>query len=269
MAPVDTLKHMKLIRLLIVAIFLSLIPGSSSASGWQFMSSDRVYDMLKEGSGLWLIDVRGASAFEEGHVEGAVNIPVTLLKVKRFPKQKVLVFVDDSLGLRRAKEAAAILVRNGQERVYVLDGGMVAWEQERFPIVGNSSVVRKVLVRDLRWAQESKIKFKLFDLRSKEDIEAGIIPGSKAVKGKDLSDKVVGLKKALEQGRGEGIAGKLKGAESVILIMPASINIGAVFEESLMGLFEDVRYLEGGYAAWAAKRSTKTSGSCPVCSGKD
>ena len=225
--------------------------------------------MLKEGSGLWLIDVRGASAFEEGHAEGAVNIPATLLKVKRFPKQKVLVVVDDSLGLRRGKEAAVILVKNGQERVYVLDGGMVVWEQEGLPIAGKSSVVRKVTVRDLQWALENKIKFKLYDLRSEEGVEAGLISGSKTVKGKDLSGKVAGLKKALKQSRSKGMAGKLKRLESVVLVMPVSINAGAVFEESLMGLPEDVRYLEGGYVAWAAKRSTKTSGSCPVCSGKN
>jgi predicted sulfurtransferase len=84
----------------IAVMYLSVMPAIVQSAGWQHITPERAYNLVKEGSGLWLVDVRSEAEFQQGHLEGAVNIPAETLPLKKFSKQKILVLVDDSLGLR-------------------------------------------------------------------------------------------------------------------------------------------------------------------------
>lgn len=256
-------------RIILPALFaiLTALPGSAFSGGWELISPDRVYTMIKEGSGLWLIDVRGPLSFKEGHIEGSVNIPATTLSVKRFPRKKILVLADDSLGLKNAKDAASTLVKNGHERVFVLEGGIIAWEREGYPFAGVSTkeTARKVMARELKWAVENNVPLRILDLRGKDEIKGGSIPGSQAIEGEDMQKKLMKLRNVLAGDEKKGLAGKLEGSKTAVLIFPITVNVKQIFEQSLGDLHGDIRYLEGGYGAWALKRGTKVTGSCPTC----
>ena len=255
----------KVLMLVFVAAAL-LIPSAAYSGGWKMIASERVYDMVKEGSGLWLIDVRSAHSFGVGHIEGSINITSMELKAKRFKKNKMLVLADTSLGLRNAKEAAVILVKKGQENVFVLDGGIGAWEEAGLPVAGKSprEASRRLTVRELRWATENKIPFTLYDLRGAEENKKGKIAGSEVVGGKDLKERMKSLRKVLEGGKSKGLAGMLESPKASVVVLPMGVNAEAVFNESLWGVKGDVRYLEGGFMAWQSMASTM-KGACPTC----
>ena len=93
---------------------------------------DSVPDPLPEG--MVVLDVREPHEWAEGHIDGALHIPLGELMDRRGeldPDVQTLVLCH--VGGRSAR-ATAYLVSNGHSAVN-LDGGMIAWEEAGRPIV--------------------------------------------------------------------------------------------------------------------------------------
>ena len=92
---------------------------------------------LSENS-ILLVDVRSAEDFvgEQGHIIGAINIPLEALSEKLndlfdyMEKPIALICRDD----RRSAKAAQLLARNGFADVHVVKQGMTDWIKNQFPI---------------------------------------------------------------------------------------------------------------------------------------
>jgi rhodanese-related sulfurtransferase len=84
----------------------------------------------------FVIDVRGASEYAEGHVEGAVNIPLGQLErqLARVPQDRAVVTYCNMhhRGESRGERAAALLHKHGVP-ARVLDGGYPAWQESVLP----------------------------------------------------------------------------------------------------------------------------------------
>jgi rhodanese-related sulfurtransferase len=92
-------------------------------------------DLIGEKGGLVILDVRTVSEYESGHLEGAINIPVEALSGRLSelnPNDELLVYCRTG---NRSTTAVGILSENGYERIYHMDGGIVAWENAGFPTV--------------------------------------------------------------------------------------------------------------------------------------
>jgi len=80
----------------------------------------------------FVIDVRGASEYAEGHVDGAVNIPLGQLErqIARIPRDRLVVTYCNMhhRGESRGERAAALLNKRGVQ-ARVLDGGRPAWQE--------------------------------------------------------------------------------------------------------------------------------------------
>lgn len=255
----------------IFAFFLYSLPNLSLAAGWQLMSPQRINSLLKEGSGLWLVDLRSEAAFAEGHIEGAMHIPAEVMATKHLPQGKIIVLVDDSLGLRKARTAADILLNSGHDKVFLLEGGMPAWGGEAYPVAGkgNRENFRVVMPGDLEWARENRIPLRLFDLRDKSEQAKGPVAQSQSVEGKTLDERLGKVKAMLTGGQKKGLAARLDKPATIVLVFPAANDPRPVLERLFRGIPGDIRYLEGGYAAWAAKpdKNVSTVGACPTCPG--
>ncbi len=80
-----------------------------------------------ESKGSPVIDVREAHEYKRGHIEGAVNVPLSQLP-QRFgdvPRGGTVYLYCQS-GMR-SKQAARLLVRGGYADVAELRGGMLSW----------------------------------------------------------------------------------------------------------------------------------------------
>ncbi|HBG08226.1 MAG: hypothetical protein A2075_13295 [Geobacteraceae bacterium GWC2_58_44] len=248
---------------------LLFLPGPAGAADWQWMAPQRVQSLVREGSGLWLVDIRGSASFERSHAEGSLHIPKQSLAAKRFAQQKILVLVDDSLGLQAARDAAALLVGNGQEKVYLLEGGLPAWKGEGLPLAGQGRGAQFGSVRadELEWAQENRVPLRILDLRGKEEQASGSVRNARRVAGDDLQQR---LARAADLAvRKDSLSAQLEGAATTILVFPSDTDPLALLERNARLFPGDVRYLEGGVAAWAARpgKRVQTIGGCPTCPG--
>ena len=88
----------------------------------------------KKVDGAYILDVRESYEFVQGHIPGAVMIPLRQLKgrVNELPKDKEIVVVCLSGG--RSKVGLEILREEGYEKSSSLAGGMNAWKTAGYPI---------------------------------------------------------------------------------------------------------------------------------------
>lgn len=254
----------------IILLFL-LAPTVLVAAGWQTVSVKRLQGLMKEATGLWLVDVRSPAAFEQGHIEGAVNIPADTLTTKRLPKQKSVVLVDDSLGLRRARQAAEHLAAVGMEKLFILDGGLVAWQAEGHPLAGtgNYRKVRMVTPEELIWARENRVPLQVLDLREQRERELAPLAEVAVVTGATLVERIARLRELLKVAAKSAPAGKLERSATTVVILPLAGDATEALERAVRDLPGDVRYLEGGQATWMANpdKRLKLGDACPTCPG--
>lgn len=83
--------------------------------------------MIRENSGVVVMDVRTKDEFMYNHLSGAVNIPLQDIsedKIRQFvgDKKRVIIVYCEYGG--RSKKACAKLKKYGYENVYNLDGGI-------------------------------------------------------------------------------------------------------------------------------------------------
>jgi len=84
---------------------------------------------------LVVLDVRTVSEFNEGHIEGAVNIPVEELSNRLTELDKndeLLVYCRTG---NRSATAVGILEDTGFTKIYHMHEGISVWVQQGYPIV--------------------------------------------------------------------------------------------------------------------------------------
>lgn len=83
-----------------------------------------VKEILKEDRKALLIDVRSEQEFEEGHLEGSINIPIYELKenYKKISEASAIIVYCQS-GIR-SRKAIKILKEKGFKNIYELKGGL-------------------------------------------------------------------------------------------------------------------------------------------------
>ena len=90
---------------------------------------------LDSGEGILVLEVRTAadSVGEQGHIQGALNLPLEEFPVRLAdPQSPLAADLERPIALvcrtdRRSAKAAALLARRGFAQVRVVQGGMTAW----------------------------------------------------------------------------------------------------------------------------------------------
>ena len=82
-----------------------------------------------------LLDVRSPAEFETAHIPGSYNVPLHLLRehrdeISRHLDQVVLVCRSGN----RAAQAELVLAETGMTNLYLLDGGILAWQDAGAPL---------------------------------------------------------------------------------------------------------------------------------------
>lgn len=84
---------------------------------------------------LTLLDVRTPEEYNEGHIEGALNIPhdqITENEIQRLRDYDKLVIFCRMGG--RASFAGQILVTSGLEPIIIEENGMAYWYEQNYPL---------------------------------------------------------------------------------------------------------------------------------------
>ncbi|GLV47234.1 sulfurtransferase [Thermus sp. LT1-2-5] len=116
---------------------LALLPLFLFACGpkgsYQNVSPEELYRALS--AGAMVVDVRTPAEFAQGHVPGAVNLPVE--EVARWadtlPKDKPVYLYCRSGN--RSRQAAEYLKKKGYTNLYNVEGGVLAIARAGYPLV--------------------------------------------------------------------------------------------------------------------------------------
>jgi rhodanese-related sulfurtransferase len=111
----------------------------------QFYGTERDYpgdvsvseakDLIQEKPDLVILDVRTVTEYEEGHIEGAINIPVQELEDRLdeiSKKDELLVYCRTG---NRSSQAVSILESSGYTKIYHMIEGITGWKNAGYPTV--------------------------------------------------------------------------------------------------------------------------------------
>lgn len=91
--------------------------------------------LIEDKSDLVILDVRTASEYEDGHIEGAVNIPVQELSShldELSDEDELLVYCRTG---NRSAQAVDILQDVGFTKIYHMNAGITGWIEAGYPVV--------------------------------------------------------------------------------------------------------------------------------------
>lgn len=89
------------------------------------VSYKKLQELMKKNTDAILLDVRSRQEFEEGHLDGSINIPLYEIdkELKRLPDKKCMLLIYCASG-HRSKQAKEKLENLGYENVYHLKNGL-------------------------------------------------------------------------------------------------------------------------------------------------
>ena len=128
------------------ALFVGLAIGSGVALLWPLLNrgasgvanvSATEAVMLMSRSKPLILDVRNATEFATGHIQGAKNIPLAELgsrikEIEKFKDKPVLVHCQRGM---RAKSACSILRAQQFSQLNNLQGGLDTWVEAKMPLI--------------------------------------------------------------------------------------------------------------------------------------
>ena len=110
---------MKKIIILLISIFMLTACGNT----YRTIASNEAMSLIA--TGAIIVDVRTAEEYNEGHISGAINIPVDNISEITYDKDaKIIVYCASGV---RSATAAKTLVDAGYTNIYNLDGGLINW----------------------------------------------------------------------------------------------------------------------------------------------
>jgi rhodanese-related sulfurtransferase len=107
----------------------------SQQLGYQIISVSDAHAMIQSFSNLMVVDVRTSGEFAQGHLQGAINIPLSDLpaQISGLDRNRpILVYCQTG---HKSAQAAPILVNAGFTEVYDMDGELNAWISSGYPTV--------------------------------------------------------------------------------------------------------------------------------------
>lgn len=170
------------------------------------ISPHDLYDALRQGDTLALLDVREHGEYNRAHIAGATALPRRLIEqrlARLVPFAGVRVVLYDDTGARAAL-AARTLERMGYADVAVLAGGIMGWVTEGYPTEWGMNVPSKdfgervevrqhvpsIDARELRARIERGDEVVILDTRTPEEYRRACIPGGRNVPGGELAYRI-------------------------------------------------------------------------------
>ncbi len=104
---------------------ICLVLGVCASRG---MTVAELRQSMADGKSLTVIDVRSTDLYRAGHIEGAINVPASLLPEKKLPVLGKVIVCGEGLGRDNVDEAVSCLNRKIGIQAESLAGGFAAWE---------------------------------------------------------------------------------------------------------------------------------------------
>jgi rhodanese-related sulfurtransferase len=101
----------------------------------KFASIERTVDLINHKNAR-IFDIRTSNVFNKGHIKNAFNVDLLNIKNKRYllnknTKNCIIICSDNN---QNADKAMKVLKKEGMEQIYILKGGINAWQNAGFPL---------------------------------------------------------------------------------------------------------------------------------------
>ena len=123
-----------LVTVLIASTVYALLANRNDAS-YSDVSVEQAWSLIHDRPDLVILDVRTVAEYEEGHIAGALNIPVQELEERLHeldPSSEHLVYCRTG---NRSSSAVQVLETNEFKRVHHMSQGITAWVSAGYPVV--------------------------------------------------------------------------------------------------------------------------------------
>ena len=125
-----------LVIVLVLAVVAAWVFFTNRKQNFKSVSVTEFAEIIKDTTNVQLLDVRTSDEFNEGHIDGALQIDfysalfMDLATMKLSKEKPVAIYCRSG---RRSASAANKLAEQGYE-VINLEGGILAWQQAKMPI---------------------------------------------------------------------------------------------------------------------------------------
>lgn len=120
----------------VVAVLLLVVQFRIMAHGPKSITSQMLTNYVNREDAV-VVDIRGQGDFGKGHIQGAINMPLSQLKDKaqdleKYKDRPIIMVCANGIQVGGACET---LRKEGFENLYKLTGGMSAWTGDNLPVV--------------------------------------------------------------------------------------------------------------------------------------
>lgn len=169
----------------------------------KYITVDEAYKIYLNDEKYLFIDVRSEGEYESGHIEGAINIPVSEIanSLDEVPTDKPIIVYCNGSSCHRSSRAAEVLMENGFKEVYVISGkGIIEWEEKGYPVeIEESSAIGSVIsVDDAYEIFKSGIDHLFLDVRLEDEYRNGHVEGALNIPVEELDSRLEELPKDLK-----------------------------------------------------------------------
>lgn len=127
--------HMLLVGGFVVVAALLIQDLAAGGMGKGSLEPKEATDLINRQNAV-IIDVRPSNDFSSGHIINAINIPMSgfsnqIDKLKKHQGKPIIVSCRSGA---QSSAACRMLRKSGFEEVYNLRGGMLSWQNAKFPV---------------------------------------------------------------------------------------------------------------------------------------
>jgi rhodanese-related sulfurtransferase len=110
--------------------------GESKKAEPQLISKEVLLELMKKNDGLVIVDVLSPENYANGHIKGAINIPLAQLdkSLDSLKKYKTIVVYCASYKCQASVKAAKLLMKHGFTNVLDYKGGIKEWFENKLPV---------------------------------------------------------------------------------------------------------------------------------------
>ena len=128
------LDNWMLITIALSSGFFLLLPVVQGAAASGITPTEAVQYMNRDKAVV--VDVCSAEEFAQGHIKGAIHVPLDQLEsnLEKAVKNKATPVIMVCAAGARSKRAQAVAQKLGYEKVHSLNGGLTAWKEANLPV---------------------------------------------------------------------------------------------------------------------------------------
>ncbi|TQV88867.1 rhodanese-like domain-containing protein [Aliikangiella coralliicola] len=121
---------------LVVAILLLSLQIKIMAHGPKSVTTQMLTNYVNRDDAV-VVDIRGQADFNKGHIQGAVNVPLSKIKesakdLEKYKDRPIIMVCANGI---QVSGACQTLQKAGFERLHKLTGGMASWVGDNLPVV--------------------------------------------------------------------------------------------------------------------------------------